>query len=286
MNAAQYCQIIAQIFEKIEKKLGIKFRVEVHTVDNKECLWVFIVAGSYYNIHQGGINIYGRYCEDSDKNLNILGLDFDEVSDYDYIDIVTVVGSKNNWYNQNLFPKLFELESNNSDLAVSKYHRNCIFQRKIRINKFKQFIWVNIKNYDSVMLIDYLTDVINKHLIYYTNMSPDDCINELQHFMGIADSDGRKSIQENINKLQNSQRNGFNWLEYFHIFSKIKFSHIINYKDTKVIVKLEEMLEFHAKGMLLLDYIYRNYQTFKSYQTFSDYKSKNFNIDEELELDF
>ena len=97
-----------------------------------------IEADCWYDVTVCGRKISGRFHADSSRNININGSDY--VPGMVEFCLNTEVGYRNNFYNQNLYPKLRRREQNDDPLAISKYFAGCTYHRKIRLNRMSQFI--------------------------------------------------------------------------------------------------------------------------------------------------
>ena len=219
---AIWCKIFARSLLKIAKKLGII----VEVVPHDGCLWIVIVSAPYFS-------------DASHANLDIVGFDYHP--ELESFSLITVVGFRNCWYNKKLYPKL---NSNSKAIAtIENHYATCHFDRQVRFNKIRETFYQYIRSYDT--LTDYLRDVI-KYGIYFSSRTPKQCIAELNKF-GVTEG-------KTIDKLNNTSRESYNWLEYLHISSNTRInSQLFLVEDTATIAEFERQLEVHLTGMLLID---------------------------------
>ena len=147
-----------------------------------------------------------------------------------------------------MFPKLFDNKKLRD--AIVDHYSPCEFIRFIRINKIRQFVYQWIENYPGTYrgFEDYLKAVIDSG-IYYSNMTPDKCIDKLKD-LGVP-SERCKDISEELN------HESYNRLEYLKIVTPpLKFKPILK-RDSAEIAKFEKQIRIHLTGMILIDQIYQ-----------------------------
>lgn len=228
---AKWCEIFAGSLIKVAKKLGIV----VEVVPKDKCLWIIIISLEE-NFAKPSFN------DDLRKNLDIVGFDYH--SELETFELITVVGFRNCYYNQKLFPYL--RRNPHLTVAIEKHYSPCRFDRQIRFNSKAATFYQHIKTYKS--LGDYIRDVCNDE-IYFNPLTKSECIERLNKF-GITES-------ETIDKLNRYRHKEYNWLEYLHIPTEppINCRSFLD-KDPATIAEFERQLEVHLTGMIKIDKIY------------------------------
>ena len=228
----KWCEIFAKSLLKIAAKLG----VVVEVIPHDECLWIIIIS-----IEENFAE--PSFSDPSRANLDIVGFDYHP--DWEFFELITVVGFRNYWYNVHLYPKL--LKNPKFIAAIENNYSPCRFDRQIRFNKIRETFYQTVKSYDS--LGDYLNDV-SASGIWHNSLTPNQCIAKLNK-LGVTDG-------ETITRLRNTNRKDYNWLEYLHIFTAPKINSALFLKeDPATIAEFERQLEQHLRGMILIDEIYQ-----------------------------
>lgn len=226
-------QVWADALRQVESQLGINLQSTIHG-RTANCLFVGVNSDTLDNLHINGIDWYEDLREDPIK---------------------VVVGIKNYWFNGHFLPKLL---ANGRYLdAVINHYSQCgfefRFERLVRLNSKQQKLFVYIKEYPGTRqgLEDYLRDVTTSG-VYRRDMSPDDCIAELQR-LGVPNNN------ENIGKLRRWRFKSYGWLEYLQItiLPPIDVALLLE-GDPVTVDLLKRLLMMQILTVMLLDLIYKN----------------------------
>lgn len=167
--------------------------------------------------------------------------------------MATCIGVNHYWYNEWLYPKFFKLESEHSNLSISKFcaahYPDCTFIRAIRIkhgNGMPIYAFVQLNDDNISFFLNYLW-IVRQCGVYIKNLTPKECADRLQE-LGVTQNDPYE-------KLKRYRFSDYGWLEYTQIYTPILNFKLIRNEDPEENKKLEEHIEFHIKLMLLIDYI-------------------------------
>lgn len=225
-----WVQIFAECVQNVADRLGVE--LDARPGGKGHC--IFITPKTLGN------------SKDSITNLNFAGFDYARAWEQPghAFEMYTVVGVKNYWYNQRMYPKL-----NNSALIkmVEDIYRPCFFSRLIRINKAAMTFQATIHDYMS--LADCVQDAL-KSGIWFSCMTPADCIKKLNS-LGVTSGDA-------IDRLRRYKFKDYNWLEYLSIVTKPPIDcKLFLARDPATLAEFERQMAQHIVGMILLDLIYR-----------------------------
>ena len=253
-----YAQAIARAVLAVEKKLNVK--IEAQYGGRDKCIFLRIVEGSYYNVTIDTLNnvhISGRYLKNSHDCLNINGLDYYRI-EWEQITLATCIGVNHSFYNEWLYPRFFKLESEHSNLSISKFcaahYPDCTFIRAIRIkhgNGMPIYAFVPL-NDDNISFFQNYLWIVRQCGVYISKLTPKECADRLQEFGVPHDPKDKNDPYE---KLKRYRFSDYGWLEYTHIYTPILNFKLIRNEDPEENKKLEEHIEFHVKLMLLIDHI-------------------------------
>lgn len=245
---------------RVAAKLGVKAEAERNS--KHDCLFIRVKPSSQYDITldtSNNVKISGYFHEDSNRNTNSTGFDWHNLVDengimVEYITVNTEIGVKNGWYNEKLFPKLYDHEIRGSRYALSKhYAADYTFDHKIRINRIQTNIYAFIEWYPISQLANVLKNIISDR-IYINYITPTDAIAKLQS-LGIQYSSDKENP---INRLRRYRYDYYNWLNQLAIISpKVSLEGILN-GDPATMKQFEEYIATTIKGILLIDWIYQH----------------------------
>ena len=219
-----WSQILAEAVLRVAESLGVNVEVSLGMKD--ECIFITIEG-------MGG-------------NLNINGLDIHEGMTLNYdVWFSTLIGFRNYWYNQTLFPQLVA----NPDFvnALEKIYDPCDYNRKIRIRERQ--LQVNVDGGQYASISDYL-NAATATGIWRNSISKADCISEVQQL-------GQSNNAEALGKLNRYNVPEWTWLEILEIKTKPHFIlKDLLAKKPATIAELERQLECHFRGMYLIEAIF------------------------------
>lgn len=253
----KYSKAIADAAIEVSKLLNVVIEVDYGGRDR--CIFLRIKSGTYYNVSLHTLNnvhISGSYSQNSHDCVNINGMDYYKVK-WEKLTLATCIGVNHYWYNQRLYPKFFQLENQNSNLALSKFcssvYPDCTFSRLIRIkhgNGTPIFVEIPLPNNNIIYFGDYL-DAVRQSGVYLKNLTPTECIQRLQK-LGVPPTDSA------YEKLQRYNWDDYGWLEHTPIYTPTLDFQLILDGDPDELQKFKAQILFHVELMLLIDYIDSN----------------------------
>ena len=244
----KYSGILSRTILNVADRLG--FRMVGVFNSGGDSISIRVEYASAYKLYFGDITISGRYSEESGNCSVIKCFNDNEFENDEKIFLTTQIGYRNYFWNGNLFPKLLNLELENSPLALSKNYKDCTYIRKVRLNQRQTNLYTVVKKYPAESFKFCLEDIITSG-IYNREISRSECIAKLQALGG----EDKAGIVE---KLKRYRIKNFNWLEYFSVSTPPLNLENLFKQEPAEIKKFEEYLALHMKNILLLDFIWQN----------------------------
>lgn len=154
----EWDRIFTAAILEVAEDLKIDVKGELNSKEN--CLYTRVTADSWYECSiNDNLIIEGKYKKESNQNININGLDYKP--EYEKIVLSTCVGVTNHWFNERLYPKLYDKNSN----TLTKYgvlvEKFCATFHGISFTRMQRYARAHyrwIKNYNS--LADYFEAVM------------------------------------------------------------------------------------------------------------------------------